>query len=447
MNTEPSPPKSDPPPLPAGSASSRGSPELHLAGRILLPVFSIGFALVLALLWRRWGNDWPLIAPFFMAIMLTVWFGGRRAGFVSVVLAILVFDFFLTRPYYSFAVTAEDLPSFLAFIIFALLAGWFSGARRRAEGALLEAQHLLEDKVAARTRELTNANAALQSEIAERKKAQEVIEGTRAQLAQVSRVMTLGELTASIAHEVNQPLTAITTNANASLRWLDGETPDLDEARQAMERIVKEGHRAGEVVHRVRALVKKGPPVRLEIRLNEVIHEVSSLVLHELMRKNVSLRLEQANELPVVSGDRVQIQQVVLNLVMNAIEAMDPVTDRAKELIVRTLVHGPEEIKVEVKDTGIGFDPKEVDRLFTAFYTTKPEGMGMGLSISRSIIEAHGGRLWAAAHLPYGAVFQFTLPVGRAGEPGRTGRDRIQAVPPLHEPSGSGSPSSPSPQD
>jgi C4-dicarboxylate-specific signal transduction histidine kinase len=224
------------------------------------------------------------------------------------------------------------------------------------------------------------------------------------------RVTTLGELTASIAHEVNQPLAAVVTNAAACLRWLDRETPNLEEARRTVESIINDGNRAGEVIQRVRALANKTDIEKVPLEVNDVVREVIALVQRELISYQVSLRTEFAPALPMILGDRVQLQQVIINLLMNGIEAMQSVTDRPRELVIRSAQDATRRVLVSVTDCGVGIAAEGADRLFNAFFTTKSSGMGMGLSICRSIVEAHGGRLWATADVPHGATFQFTLP-------------------------------------
>ena len=248
------------------------------------------------------------------------------------------------------------------------------------------------------------------NDITERKRAEEALQRVQSELAHVSRVMTLGELTASIAHEVNQPLAAIVTNSNACLRWLGGATPNLAEARQAVERIIKDGYRASEVISRVRSLVKKAPPRNDLVDLNKVIVEVLALAQNEARRNRVFMKRELASDLPPVIGDRVQLQQVILNLIMNGLEAMAKVNEGARELTVSSSKDESDNLIVAVRDSGVGLDQADLERVFDAFFTTKPDGMGMGLAICRTIIESHGGRLWATANSPSGAVFQFTLP-------------------------------------
>jgi NO-binding membrane sensor protein with MHYT domain len=253
--------------------------------------------------------------------------------------------------------------------------------------------------------------SALIASLSEQKRAEEALREVQADLAHVTRVTTLGEIAASIAHEVNQPLAAVVANAEACLRWLDRGTPDLDAARRSVEWIIDDANRASEVIRRVRALANKSDVEKAPLDINDVVKEVIALVQGELVSHRVSLRMEFANALPVVPADRVELQQVVINLVMNGIEAMQSVTERPRELLIRSLQDETQQVLVSVTDCGVGISAENADRLFNAFFTTKTNGMGMGLSICRSIIEAHGGRLWASANLPHGATFQFTLPV------------------------------------
>ena len=249
------------------------------------------------------------------------------------------------------------------------------------------------------------------TDIEDRKRAEDALHQAQAALAHVTRVTTLGELTASIAHEVNQPLAGVVTNGHACLRWLARAVPDLQEARAAVERIIRDGQRASEVIQRIRALATKTDPQRARLDLHDVIHEVVRLVHREVLGHQVSLRTDLAPALPPVLGDRVQLQQVLINLVINGIDAMTSVTDRPRALLIRAHQLDADRVGVAVQDAGIGIDPVHIDQLFHPFFTTKPSGMGMGLSISRSIIEAHGGRLWAAPNAGPGATFQFILPL------------------------------------
>jgi PAS domain S-box-containing protein len=243
-------------------------------------------------------------------------------------------------------------------------------------------------------------------DVTERRRAEE----ERQALAHANRVTTVGQLTASIAHEVNQPIAAVVTNAHAALRWLNMQPSDPEEVRQALDRIVKAGRRAGDVISRMRALVRKAPPRNDPLDINEVIREVIALTRSELDRTGTELQTRLADGLPLVPGDRIQLQQVMVNLILNAVEAMSGSDEGSRELLISTEEDGANGVRIAVRDWGPGLKPESLDRLFDAFYTTKPDGMGMGLSICRSIIEAHGGRVWATANVPQGAVFQFTLP-------------------------------------
>jgi len=247
------------------------------------------------------------------------------------------------------------------------------------------------------------------TDITERKHAEEALRQAQADLAHVSRVTTMGELTASLAHEVNQPITAAVTDANACLRWLTRDSPDVEEARAAAARIVKDAMRAADIVSRIRLLFKKSTPPRELVDLNEVIREMVVLLRGEATRYSVSIRTELAPDPPLVMGDRVQLQQVMMNLMMNGTDAMKTV-DGTRELAITSQPADQEECLVSVSDTGVGLPAQQADQIFNAFFTTKPHGTGMGLSISRSIVESHGGRLWAGSNSPCGASFYFTLP-------------------------------------
>ncbi|HEV2694976.1 MAG TPA: PAS domain S-box protein [Verrucomicrobiae bacterium] len=253
------------------------------------------------------------------------------------------------------------------------------------------------------------------SDITELKENEQKLRQTGAELARVARLTTMGELTASIAHEVNQPLAAVVTNANAISRWLAAVPPNLDEAREAVQRIARDGNRASEVIKRIRALIKKSEPVRGPVSLNELVHETVALTQSELGRKKVLLETDLAPELPAVPADRVQLQQVLLNLVVNALDSMDAVADRPRILRIETDRLGPQAVHVSVQDNGVGIAPQETEHLYEPFYTTKTDGLGMGLAISRSIVEAHGGHLWVTPNDRHGVDFQFTLPVQNGG--------------------------------
>ena len=249
--------------------------------------------------------------------------------------------------------------------------------------------------------------------ITERKRAEEALRTAQAELTHANRVVTMGQLTASIAHEVSQPIAATVLNAQAALRWLGAQPPDLNEVRQILGRIVDDSSRAGDVIGRIRALIKKAPPRTESLEINEAIREVVALTHGEAMHNGVSVRTQLADGLPRVRADRVQLQQVVLNLIINAVEAMRDAGEETRELLISTVADPSNGVRVSLQDSGPGLQPASLERLFEAFYTTKPSGLGMGLPICHSIIEAHGGRIWAAVNEPRGAVFHFTLPLER----------------------------------
>src|SRR5712675_2478610 len=247
-------------------------------------------------------------------------------------------------------------------------------------------------------------------DLTSRKRTEAELEQARAELVRVARVTTLGELTAAIAHEVNQPLTGLVSSGNACLRWLAGDVPNLKAARESVERMISAGSRAGEVIRRIRALVGNAPPLRDRLNINDAITEVIALIRGEIQRNRISLRTKLSTDVPLVLGDRIQLQQVILNLILNATEAMSDVSPQPRELSVSSAKDGSNGALVSVRDSGTGLDGTVLDRLFEAFYTTKAHGMGIGLAVSRTIVQAHGGRLWATPNVPQGAIFQFTLP-------------------------------------
>jgi PAS domain S-box-containing protein len=265
-------------------------------------------------------------------------------------------------------------------------------------------------------------------DVTEGKQAEEALHKAQAELAHVTRVMTMGELVASIAHEVNQPLGAIVTNGHACVRLLSREVPDLDKSREVIGRMIRDGMRASEVIKRIRDLLHKTPAERVPLNINETIQEVIALIDSDVFRSKVELKTELAADLPPVVGDRIQLQQVILNLILNAKDAMSAVKTHPRELLITSRKGKAGEVVVAVRDSGAGLDPKNVARIFDPFFTTKPEGMGLGLSISRTIVETHGGTLWAIPNGDKGATIQFTLPPasGSAHEESRAAciRDR-----------------------
>jgi len=252
-------------------------------------------------------------------------------------------------------------------------------------------------------------------DITETKRAQEELQKAQSELAHLSRITTMGELAASIAHEINQPIGAIVTNGNAAVRWLAQQPPQLEEAGEALECIVRDANRAADVIGRIRSLLKKNPTPMVHLDINEIIREVLLLTAYETNRRHITVTAELANQLPAVLGDRVQLQQVILNLTMNSLDAMSTITKQDRHLRISSSQLS-DRIMVVVDDSGLGLDPQYSSSMFDAFFTTKDDGIGMGLTISRSIIEAHGGRLWAEQGSPKGASLRFTLPIASVAE-------------------------------
>jgi signal transduction histidine kinase len=280
---------------------------------------------------------------------------------------------------------------------------------KQAKAEILRLNNNLEQRVLERTSQLMAANEELRCQMAERQRAEEALRTSQAELAHATRVTAMGELAASIIHEVTQPLTGIVTNGNACLHWLAGAAPNVEKARGAVARIIRDSNRASEVIYDIRTLVKKTPPHQEEVDLNDLIYRTLTLANGEMTGEQVELQTELAVGLPNVLGDRVQLQQVLLNLIMNAIEAMRTINGR-RLLLIRSAMQDPESVTVSVCDSGTGIDPHKADHLFDAFFTTKPQGMGMGLSVCRTIISAHGGQLSSANNAGPGATFEFTLP-------------------------------------
>jgi C4-dicarboxylate-specific signal transduction histidine kinase len=251
---------------------------------------------------------------------------------------------------------------------------------------------------------------------AEAREAERRYREVQMELAHANRVATMGHLTASIAHEVNQPITAARNNAASGLRFLSRNPPELEKAREALECVVNDTDRAGNIIDRIRAQIKKAPPQKDRVAINDAILEVVALTHGEAAKNHVSVRTQLGEGLPVIEGDRVQLQQVILNLIVNAIEAMSGQSEAPRELLISTEKAEPDGVLVAVRDSGPGLAPEHPERLFEAFYTTKASGMGMGLSICRSIVEAHRGRLRASANQPRGAVLQFTVPASTGVE-------------------------------
>lgn len=372
-------------------------------------VLFVGTAIVITSLLQRVFAV-PFWFSFLGAVMASAWFGGKGPGWLSVVLSAIAVDRLFLPATIGGTVTREGIPFLFAFIVCALFANWFSSWRTRIEHSLRDARDQLDARVMQRTLELRSANEALLVEIQERKRAQEAVAVAQADLAHVNRVLTIGELTASLAHEVSQPLLAVLTSAGACERWLANDPPDIERARNAVARITKAGSRASEIVSGARALFKKGKPEHRSIQMNEIIQETVSLLHDEATRRGIGIYTELDPALPQGMGDVTHLQQVIMNLMMNAMDATEGIQNRSPDVHILTRRSGANEVLVTVQDSGIGLDPENMEMVFQPYFTTKDRGLGMGLSISRTIVESHGGRLWATPGANFGAIFQFTLP-------------------------------------
>jgi C4-dicarboxylate-specific signal transduction histidine kinase len=349
---------------------------------------------------------------FLFAVMLSAGFGGVGPGLLAAMLSTLAFHYFFLH---SPGPKPKEVPRISMYLISNVLFALLSAAQRNAKQSL------------------QRTNDVLHTESSERKQTEEALRKALADLARVNRLSSMGELTASLAHEVIQPITAAITDANTCLRWLARDQLDLDEARAAASRSVNDATRAAEIIKRVRLFFRKEEPQREPVDLNEVIQEMMLLLHSEATQFAVSVRTELASNLPPVIGDRVELQQVLMNLMMNSIDAMKDV-DGARELTIQSRSKNAR-VLISVSDTGVGLPPQHADKIFDAFFTTKTDGTGMGLQISRSIVESHGGRLWAADNPPHGAMFCFTLPTGGETRHSDASGDRTEPLPaPREEP-------------
>jgi C4-dicarboxylate-specific signal transduction histidine kinase len=350
-------------------------------------------------------SERALSFPFYVAVVISTWIG-IGPGLLAILCSAMVVDYFWIPPLYTLGIDDENWSWYLVFTGSALVSLVWTWQRRNTERAL-------ETTVARRTAELVAANLALRNEIAERQAAEAELQEAQAEVARTLRLTTVAETAAAIAHETNQPLAAIAVNAGACMRSLSREPPLLDLAREAAGCIVEDANRAADVIARVRALLNKEGPKRQPVDINRLVQDVLALMRGAIDRQGIGCRVELSDRLPNILGDPIQLQQVLLNLVTNGIEAMATLADGPRVVTVRSALDldNAGSVIVTVEDSGVGIDSRQAIRVFDSFYTTKPNGIGVGLSISRSIIEAHGGRLWLDDTAPHGARFCFALPV------------------------------------
>ena len=378
---------------------------LRILGSIVVVALALGISLFLQ---GPFGNPfWFFLA---IAVILTTWIFGKGPGWLAVALSTPAALYYFVPPYRSWQLNWGDVPFFLTFCLCQAGTNWIFVWRRDTEEAVRRARDELEIRVEERTSELKAANEALLNHMAEQKRAEEALHAARAELTRVARITTVGELATSIAHEVNQPLAAIVANADACVAWLGLSTPDLEEARAAAERAVDGATRASDVIKRIRSLIYKTSPERVHVQLNHVIKETIVLTASQASQSQIEVTTDLTPSLPDVLGDRIQLQQVLLNLMNNGIEALAQTAGRARRLTIRSESHDGGQVRISVKDNGVGISNEVMERLFEPFFTTKMQGIGMGLAISRSIIEAHGGHLSAESGAGQGTVFQFTVP-------------------------------------
>src|SRR5258708_38579925 len=356
----------------------------------------------------------------YCATILSAWFGGVGPGLLAALISSLAIGFNLITPPYPDSSISSGRPRLAIISTGVLFVSWISGRQRRTEELLERARDELEETVQERTAELRRTNEELQAEIAERKVAEEALHTMQAELAHVSRVTMMGGLNAYIAHEVNQPFGAIMNYRNACRRLLAAGTENTTDIDQALSKIVEAAHRASDVISRIRALSQKKQPEKIFSAIKELIDDVLAVAKYEMLARGVTVRVDLDPDLPWLQVDRVQIQQVLLNLIINGMEAMEAMTpkNRIIELSARSCRHENEPaLALLIRDYGTGVMPADESRLFEPFYSTKPEGMGMGLAISRSIVEAHGGRLSLLPSKETGATFQILLPVNEGANP------------------------------
>jgi C4-dicarboxylate-specific signal transduction histidine kinase len=381
--------------------------------RYFIPIVAVATATGITCLLDVIGPESPNLFLFFIAIVVSAWFAGAGPGWLSVFLSIIAVDYFFIPPIYVLDFSVKDFPWLAAFVGCAVATNGLSLKRRRMEEKLLEAHNELEQRVFERTQDLRQANERLIVDIAERTRTETALRETQNELARAARIMTVGELTSSIAHEINQPLAAVMSNAEAALNWLQRNPPALPQTKESVAAIIAAGGKAGDIIVRIRSLIKKGSPDLTGLNINDVVDSVLATARAGFETQDVVIERRLESGLPAVLGDRIQLQQLVSNLLNNAVEAIADVYDRPRKLVVSTRRTPGDGIAIAIEDSGSGLPDADATRLFQPFYSTKAEGTGMGLSICRSIAESHGGKIAAVSSSPFGTVFCVDLPGAR----------------------------------
>lgn len=349
---------------------------------------------------------------FFAAIVITAWYAGAGPGWLSVALSAFATNSVFESPVHGFEFRTDGLSCFTSFALCGAVTIATSLRRRRMEEALRRTLDELEDRMLARTRELTQLHERLMTEMARRAGAETALHQTEAELARAGRLMGLAELTASIAHEINQPLAVVVANGEAAQNWLRHSPPALPAVAESIQAVVTEAVRAAKIITRIRSLITTAVPRQSSIEVNELIGEVLMFAGAGLAKRQVVTECRLASALPPIVGDRVQLQQVLLNVVNNASDAMAGISDRKRELIIETAMHGDDAVSIVVSDCGHGLCTSDPNRIFRPFYSTKEGGMGIGLSVCRKFVEQHGGSISAMTRQPHGAVLRIDLPRG-----------------------------------
>jgi len=385
-------------------------PLLRYGFSVICVATALGLALILHY-YRFRDLELPILS---LAVAVATWYGGLGPSVLAVLLSMAAFNYFFTEPYFSFYVSRTDIPYFLTFVLWAIIVAWFSIDSRWTHEGLRQARDRLQIEVeqrALREDDISRLNQELAKRAAELEATNKNLESfaysLEADLARINRVSIMGELAASLAHEIKQPIAGAAASAHACLRWLQLKPPKTEDARGSVSRILNDLDRASDIIDRNVSLYARGATQRELIDLNEIIRLTVVLLQNSAKRYSISVRTELALGLPTTTADRVQLQQVLTNLMFNGIEAMQ---DTGGELTVASRRSEDGQLLISVSDSGKGLSIDDAER-FEAFYTTKPQGNGIGLSISRRIIESHGGRLWAGPNTGRGATFQFVLPL------------------------------------